>query len=156
MPQYIVKNDTGTFPPGSQPDGFQVLSALENRFFICESPSQPLGDFVIAWPEEQQAKYPYYQHPNGRKLWWDPFDGAVQFGAEIDSKNRRKIIYNEEQLQTQLEIMKWLCFNLWIPDKQRMYQIAENIVNQYIFSVHAILDAEELRTYIRKNLYYNL
>lgn len=158
MPHYIVKNESGTFEPGSQPEGFSAIGggALENRLFICECPVRPNSEFVVDFPDEQRAKHVYYQHPNGRKLWYDPFNGAVKFGEEVDNKNRRAIIYSEEQLQLQLEYMKWLMLNVWIPDKKRIYEIPDDIIQSYIQQVNDLADAETARIYIRKNLHYNL
>lgn len=158
MPYYIVKNESGNFDIAAQPSGFNVLGggALENRFFICECPSTPTFEFVVPFPDEEYAKHVYYQHPNGRKLGFDPFKGTVEFGVEVDNKNRRAIIYSQTQLQIQLSFMKWLALNVWIPDKKRMYGIPDDIVQTYIDSVHALGNSEDARTYIRKNLYYNL
>jgi hypothetical protein len=153
---YIVKNQSGTFENGEQPDNFKVTGSLENRFFICECSTTPVSEFVVEFPKEQCDKHIFYQHPNGRKLWYDPFNGAVQFGVEVDSKNRRAIIYNEQQLLTQLSYMKWLALNVWIPDKVRMYTISEDIVQSHLNQIDAIDDADLMRVYIRKNLYYNL
>lgn len=158
MPYYIVKNDTGNFYASEQPKGFKALGggALENRFFICECPTVPVTCFAVVFPEEELAKHVFYQHPNGRKLPCDPFEGRVKFGDVVDNKNRRAIIYSEEQLAIQLSIIKWLALNVWIPDKKRMYEIPEEIVQSYIDAINKLTDAEDARVYIRKNLYYNL
>lgn len=156
MPQYIVKNQSGTFDVTAEPAGFRVISALENRLFICESPTVPSGEFVVEFPEEQQAQFLYYPFPNGKKLWFDPFVGKVAFGTEIDNKNRRAISYSPEQLSARLAIMKWLMLNVWIPDKARMYGIVDDIVADYIAAAAALTDDNTARTYIDKNLYYNL
>lgn len=154
--KYIVKNESGTFDAADQPDGFVAIAAIENRLFICESPTEPVGDFVVLFPEEQQQQMIYYAYPNGKKLPFDPFNGAVEFGLEVDNKNRREIIYTEEQMNTKLTIMKWLMINVWIPDKARMYSVPEEIVASYIVAVNNLTDAVTARTYIDKNLYYNL
>lgn len=158
MPFFIIKRDDGTFDHSQQPDGFKPVGggALENRLFIVECPTRPNSEFVVDYPDDVYAKHIYYQHPNGRKLWDDPFRGAVQFGVEVDNKNRRAIIYSAEQLQMQLEYMQWLMLNVWIPDKKRMYNIADDIVQSYVDAVNALTNAEDARAYIRKNLYYNL
>lgn len=158
MPFFIVKNESGTFIHSEQPEGFKVVGggAIENRLFIVECPVAPNSEFVVEYPDEQYAKHIFYQHPQGRKLWYDPFGGAVEFGEEVDNKNRRKIIYSDEQLTLQLDYMKWLMLNVWIPDKKRMYGIADDIVQTYIDAVNALTNAEDARTYIRKNLHYNL
>ena len=157
MSQFIVKNESGTFVLGSQPIGFVALSALENRFFICESPITPNGDFVVPFPEEQQTEYLFYPYPNGKKLWFDPFNGSVEFDTVVDNKNRRAIMYTDAQLSIKLSIMKWLMLNVWIPDKARMLNMTTEETAVYIDYVNNNLtDDISARTYINKNLYYNL
>ncbi|BAW19115.1 hypothetical protein [Ralstonia phage RP31] len=158
MAFFIVKNQSGTFDHSQQPDGFEIVGggALENRLFIVVCPTTPNAEFVVDYPDEQYAKHIFYQHPQGRKLWYDPFNGEVAFGTEVDNKNRRAIIYSEDQLTIQLDYMKWLMLNVWIPDKKRMYDIADDIVQTYVDAVNALTTAEDARTYIRKNLHYNL
>jgi hypothetical protein len=156
MKKYIVKSLSGTFAPGTQPEGFHAISAIENRLFICACPEIPHGDFVIEFPEEQQADFLYYHYSNGKRLWFDPFDGKVVFGNDIDNKNRRAIQYDTTQLATQLRIMKWLMLSVWIPDKKRIYSIPDDIVATYHAQVDALTDSATARTYITKNLYYNL
>lgn len=156
MKQYIVKNQSGTFDTTIQPEGFKVIGALENRLFICESSDSPIGEFVVEFLDEQQQQYMFYPYPDGKKLWFDPFECKVAFGNEIDNKNRRAIKYSNEQLDAKLNIMKWLMLNIWIPDKTRMYDIPLDVVNDYINQVIALTDTISARTYINKNLYYNL
>lgn len=154
--KYIVKNESGTFDTSIQPVGFVAIEAIENRFFICESPQTPVGEFVVQFPEEQARNLIFYRYPNGKKLPFDPFNGLVKFGDALDNKNRREIMYTEEQMEYKLSIMKWLMINVWIPDKAEIYSVPEDIVVSYLNAVDGLTDAIKARTYIDKNLYYNL
>lgn len=156
MAQYIIKNTSGTFEPGSQPDGFATIGALENRMFRVECPVIPNSEFVAEFPTHQQAQFLYYPYANGKKLPFDPFNGTVEFGSVVDSKGRREIVYTEAQQAERFAVMQWLMLNVWIPDKTRMYNIVQEIVDSYISQVNALPDADTAQTYLRKNLYYNL
>ena len=156
MPRYIIKSQTGTFAPGTQPEGFKTFTALENRLFMVDCPTPPNSEFVVEFPAELHAAFVLYPYANGKKLPFDPFFGAVQFGNEVDNKNRRAIQYTEEQLSARLTVMKWLMINVWIPDKARMYDTPTEIVGLYIAQVNALTDDVAARTYLQKNLYYNL
>ena len=156
MTIYIVKSQDGNFDMSEQFEGFKVISALENRMFICESPLMPVSEFAIEFPPEEYAKMLFYPFPNGKKLWFDPFDGQVVFGDEVDSKRRRAIQYTDEQLAIRLSIIKWLMLNVWVPDKKRMYDIPDEITDSYIAKINALTDDVAARTYLEKNLYYNL
>lgn len=157
MPYYVVKNQEGTFHAGSQPDGFATAhGAIENRLFICVCPTVPNGEFVVEIPNEQLDNFRFYPYSNGKKLPFDIWNGEVKFGEEVDNKRRRVIMYTDEQLAKRLSIQKWLMLNVWIPDKARMYNIDQNIVDGYIAAVDALQDDEAARIHIIKNLHYNL
>lgn len=156
MTFFVVKCQSGTFDTTKQPTGFKVISAIENRFFICECAEPPLEEFVVEFPQEQMDNFIFYLYPNGKKLWFDPFDGAVEFAGEIDDKNRRAINYNSDQLNAQLSITCWFALNVWLPDKQRMYGIPDDAILLQIDEVMALTDPDAARTYVRKNLFYNL
>lgn len=156
MSIYIVKSQDSNFDMVEQPEGFKVISALENRMFICESPSLPLSEFVIEFPAEEYAKMLFYPFANGKRLWFDPFEGQVTFGEDVDSKRRRAVQYTDEQLAIRLSILKWLMLNIWVPDKKRMYDIPNNMVDEYITKINEFSNDVEARTYLEKNLYYNL
>ncbi len=156
MPQWIVKNITGTFAPGTQPDGFKALLGIQNRFFVCECPVQPNGDFVVEFPTEQQARFVMFQYSNNKKLPFDPFNGAVEFDAEVDAKGRRKIKYSSDQLAARLQIFKWFMLNVWIPDQQRMLGTPQEVSDRYVAQVNALTTDEEAQIYLQSTLYYNL
>jgi len=158
MTKWIVKHSTGNFDFSEQPADFKVepAGALENHFFICDCSSMPTGDYVIEFPVEQQDNFKYFPFDDGKKLWFDPFDGAVQFGEEVDHKNRRAIIYNAEQHAKRLAFMQWMLLNVWLPDKQRMFDIPQDTVALYVNQINALDDSTVARTYIKKNFYYDL
>jgi hypothetical protein len=156
MPHYLVKCPSGTFHADEQPEGFKALGAMENRFFMCECPTPPNGDFVVEMPDEQAQNQILYLFKNGKPLLWDPFSGAVQFSDERDAKGRKTIIYSQAQLDAQLAFMKWIALNVWIPDKQRIYGMSDEVINEQIAKVNALTDPELARVFIVKNLYYDL
>lgn len=154
--KYIVKNESGTFDMNTQPEGFRAIIALENRLFVCDSPTVPVSDFVVEFPDDRYAQFLYYSLPDGKKILADIFGGLVKFGDEVDSKGRRIIVYTQEQKDTRLDIIKWIILNVFIPDKARMYSISDDIVASYIASVNALETDALAVTYVQKNLYYNL
>ena len=156
MPHYFVKCVSGTFLREEQPEGFKAGLAIENRIFMCESPTPPNSEFVVELPEEMREKFVYYAWPDGKRLPFDPFNGKVKFSEDQDAKLRRAIQYTPEQLADKLDIMKWLMINVWIPDKKRMYGVPDDLVSFYIEQVNSLVDTVEARTYIEKNLFYNL
>lgn len=157
MPYYVVKNVSGTFAPGSQPDGFATAhGAIENRLFICSCPTTPNGEFVVEIPAEQLDNFRFYPYPNGKKLPFDIWNGEVQFDQVVDNKRRSAIMYTADQLAKRLSIQKWLMLNVWIPDKTRMYNIEQNIVDNYVATVDNLQDDTTASVYIIKNLHYNL
>jgi hypothetical protein len=156
MPYYFVKCPSGTFNSDEQPEGFVALQAMENWFFLCQSPSMPNGDFVVQLPDEMVDAQRYYLFPNGKNLLWDPFEGDVEFTAEKDAKGRRKIIYTQAQLDAQLAFMRWMALNVWIPDKKRIYNMSDDVIDEQIAKANEPTDPETMRKFIAKNLYYNL
>jgi hypothetical protein len=59
-------------------------------------------------------------------------------------------------LQARLKVFKWLMLNVWIPDKARMYNSPQEVVDLYIEQVAAITDEVAAQTYLKKHLHYNL
>lgn len=156
MTLFVVKCQSGTFDPNKQPAGFKVISAIENRFFICECEEPPLEEAVVEFPQEQMDNFLFYLYPNGKKLWFDPFNGVVEFVDVGDNKGRKAINYSDAQLNAQLSITCWFALNVWLPDKQRMYSIPDDAILLQIDEVMALTDPDAARTYVKKNLYYNL
>lgn len=154
---YLCKNTSGTFVPAEQPAGFAVLSALENRFFLCESPSEPTSEFTVTAPDWLPAAMPFYQYPNGKKLWFDPFNGTVQFSEGVDTKSRRTVQYSQEQLDLRLSVFKWLMLNVWIPDKERLDLLDGRVPdNTLTLQASALLSDVDAEQFLKSNLYYDL
>jgi hypothetical protein len=154
MALWIVKHKTGNFE--NQPDGFKVITALENSFWRCECPSRPISEFVVEFPPEQEAQYLYYKWPSGKKLLADPFGGNVEASEGTDSKKRRTYTYNQTQLDMRLALIKWLAINVWIPDRQRMQSLDANTVQQYNNNINSFNNDVDAKDYIVNNLYYDL
>lgn len=153
MPQWIVKNKLGQFD--GQPDGFNAIHALENRFFVCECPSQPAGDFVIPCPEQYQGRDEIYLFGNGKRT-LGLLDSSVQLSEEVDNKNRRAIMYTEEQVLFRLGMIKWIALNVFIPDKQRMQGLTGSDVEVLVQAVESFTSDKLLKDYVTENLYYDL
>lgn len=154
MPYYFAKHKTGNFE--NQPDGFMVINAIENSFWRCWSPIVPNADFIIEIPEQQEEWYRYYIWANGKKLLADAFNGSVKFSDWVDEKGRRAIEYTQEQMSMRLNIIKWIAINVWIPDKQRLKNLSQDIVEQYIRDINAFDNDVLAKEYVVNNLYYDL
>ena len=153
MAQWIVKNKLGQFD--GQPDGFNAIHALENRFFVCECPSEPTGDFVIPCPEQYHGRDEIYLFSNGKRT-LGLLDSSIQLSEEVDSKNRRAIMYTEEQVLFRLDMIKWIALNVFIPDKQRMQGLAGADVEVLVQAVESFTSDKLLKNYVAENLYYDL
>lgn len=157
MKKWFVKKWNGTFEEGSQPQGFSAITSIENRLFLCECPTKPDGVFVVEFPEEAQPpQWEYYTYENGKKLWYDPWNGSVPFEEEVDYKNRRRVMYTSEQLAIRINLIKWIAINCWIPDRARIYNISLEGMNQQISEVLEINDESAITAYVKENLYYDL
>jgi hypothetical protein len=154
MAYWIVKDKMGNFE--NQPDGFKVITAIENSFWRCECPSEPIALFVVEFPAEQEEQYWYYIWPSGKKLLADPFEGRVHVSEEKDSKGRRTYTYTQEQMDMRLALIKWLVINVWAPDKQRLENLDNATVQQYIDDINAFNNDVEAKEYVVNNLYYDL
>jgi hypothetical protein len=150
MAQWIVKNRLANFD--SQPAGFNAVSALENRFFVCECPTQPTGDFVVAFPEQYYGCDELYLFDNGKRT-LGIADTRIQLSEELDYKRRRAIMYTAEQLALRLDMIKWIALNVFVPDKQRMLGADTASTVQ---EIEAFTDDKLLRRYVAENLYYDL
>jgi hypothetical protein len=150
MAQWILKNRSGQFD--DQPEGFNPISALENRFFICECPTQPTGDFVVACPEQYQGCDELYLFDNGKRT-LGIADTRIQLSEELDYKYRRAIMYTSEQLALRLDMIKWIALNVFVPDKQRMLGADSAAIVQ---DIEAFTSDKMLRRYVADNLYYDL
>lgn len=153
MTQWIVKNKFAQFD--DQPEGFSTISALENRFFICECPTQPLGDFVLACPEQYQGCAEIYLFGNGKRT-LGILDVRIQLSEEVDNKNRRAIMYTEEQILFRLGMIKWIALNVFIPDKQRMQGLSNTDIEVFVQAIESFTSDKLLKDYVAENLYYDL
>lgn len=151
---WIVKDKLGNFE--NQPAGFKVITAIENSFWRCVCPIKPLAPFVVEFPAKQEEQYWYYIWQSGKKLLADPFGGRVQASVEKDSKGRRTYTYTQEQMDMRLDLIKWLALNVWIPDKQRLQNLDESVVQKYIDDINAFNNDVEAKEYVVNNLYYDL
>ena len=156
MTYYIAQAQSCDFNPKEQPEGFRLISAIENRCFICESPTQPNSPFVVEFPDRLFGNMQYFNFPNGKKLWFDPFNGAVKFGDEVDSKNRRKIEYSPEQIGIRLELYQWFMTNVWIPDMVRLFSTPEEVKQRLLKEVSELTTDDDAVLYLKMNLHYNL
>jgi hypothetical protein len=155
MPTYWVKNSTGTFDHSIQPEGFGAFASRENKFFLTESPTPPVGEFVVEFPQELFDDYPMADWPDGKKPVGDPFNGKVAYGAEVDKRGRRVIIYTQEQLAQRLEIWRWIAVNLFVPDKERLSGNTE-ATTKHLADIALISTDTDMRQYIIDNLYYDI
>lgn len=156
MALYIVKNTSGTFAPGTQPDGFKAILGIENRLFITECPTIPNGEFVVEFPQEIFDQLPYYHYASNKKLPFDPFNGNVAFEDVIDKKGRQRILYNEAQFATRLSILKWMMLNVYLPDKARMQSMTQVEIDAAIAEINALPDDITAKSYLITNLYHDL
>jgi len=156
MAFYIIKNRTGTFVPGTQPDGFKAILGIENRLFIAECSSAPTGEFVVIFPPEQYALLVFYHYAGNKKLPFDPFNGEVQFDDVIDKKGRRRIMYTDAQLADRLDMFKWMMLNVYLPDKARITQMTQADVDRVTVEINALPDDTAAQQYLITNLYYDL
>lgn len=156
MPIFIVKSQSGNFDSTVKPEGFRGISALENRFFICESPTKPEGKFVVEFPDEEYAKINHYLFKNGKKVWLDVFDGKVNLSEDVDRKNRRVIQYTEDQMKVRLSIIVWIMLNVFLPDKARLMNLSEVEIQKYKNDIISLSDGELARQYLETNFYYDL
>lgn len=153
MSQWIVKNKLGQFD--GQPDGFNAVHALENRFFVCECPSEPVGDFVIACPDQYRGRGEMYLFGNGKKT-LGLIDSSIKLSEQVDNKNRRVIMYTEEQVLFRLGMIRWIALNVFIPDRQRMQGLSSNDVEALVQAVESFTSDKLLKDYVAENLYYDL
>lgn len=151
--EWVVKNHWGQFE--GQPEGFRVQYAIENRFFICECPTRPIGDFVVAYPDAYSGYLELYQFQNGKRT-LGLMDSRIQLSDTFDNKARRSIIYTYEQIALRHEIIKWIALNVFLPDKQRMMNISSTEVDRITQEIDNITDDRLLKDYVKENLYYNL
>lgn len=151
--EWVVKNHWGQFD--GQPEGFEICYAIENRFFICECPTRPNGDFVVAYPEAYKGYSELYQFQNGKRT-LGLTDTRIQLSDTFDNKARRSIIYTDEQIALRHEIIKWIALNVFLPDKQRMMNIDSGEVDRITQEIETITDDRLLKDYVKENLYYNL
>ena len=155
MPLYWVKNSTGTFDHSIQPDGFTAITSRENKFFLTESPTPPVGEFVVEFPADLYENYPMAQWPNGKKPVGDPFNGKVAFGDEVDARGRRVILYTPEQLIQRREVWQWIAVNLFVPDKERLTGDTA-ATTTHLAEISNISTDIDMRQYIIDNLYYDI
>jgi hypothetical protein len=156
MAYYIVKNRTGTFEPGTQPDGFVAILGIENRLFIVECPVMPISEFVTPLPDVIYQQRAFYHYAGNKKMPFDPFNGAVAFEDVIDKKGRRRIMYTDAQLALRLDMFKWMMLNVYLPDKARMQSMSQVDVDTAIAEINALPDDITAQTYLTTNLYYDL
>jgi hypothetical protein len=156
MAYYIVKNRTGTFEPGTQPDGFAAVLGMENRLFIVECPVVPNGEFVAVFPDTMYQQRAFYLYGSNKKMPFDPFNGEVIFEDVVDKKNRRRIMYTDAQLALRLDMFKWMMLNVYLPDKARMQSMSQTDVDTAIAEINALPDDIAAQTYLTTNLYYDL
>jgi len=156
MASYLVKNVSGTFDHSKQPASFMAVTSIENRFFICECEEEPIGDFVVFMPDDVRSNHRFHLFKNGKKLWFDPFNGEVKFGDEVDAKRRRAIQYSEEQLQIRVGFFKWMVENVWLPDMIRLFPEREEAGKKALAELLLINDDEEARLFVASNFYYDL
>lgn len=154
---WVVNTENYEFNYKEQPADFEIIAGIENKFYIVRAlDGKPKGDYVVEFPLDLVKWIPYYQYANGKKLPFDPFNGEVSFGETVDLKNRREIIFTDEQLNMQLTLIKWLMLNVWVPDRQQRLGVSDAAVSLQLNEIDSLTDSEAARTYIRKNLYYNL
>lgn len=156
MATWIVKNTQGAFDFSEQPEGFRTVMGIENRFFICECPTQPVGEIVLEFPIVYPDWHIIYIYTNGKRVLNGTFDGPIELSEDLDRKNRRAIIYTSEQLSLRLQVIQWLALNVWIPDKQRMLQLEPSEVAALQAGIQACVSDVEAKQYVTDNLYYNL
>ena len=140
----------------NQPEGFKVITAIENSFWRCYCPERPNAPFVVEFPAEQEEQYWYYIWPSGKKLLADPFNGRVQASEEKDSKGRRIYTYTQEQSDKRLALIRWLVINVWVPDKQRLNNLDNETVKKYIDDINTFNNDVAAKEYVVNNLYYDL
>jgi hypothetical protein len=150
MTQWIVKDKLGQFI--GQPDGFVSITAIENRFFVCDCPTAPTGDFVVEFPEIYRGCNELYLFDNGKRT-LGIADENIQLSEEVDYKNRRAIMYTTEQLALRLDMIKWIALNVFVPDKQRMLGADTTTTVQ---DIEGFTDDKLLKRYVAENLYYDL
>jgi len=156
MKQWILKNSSGIFDHDvSQPDGFLTIDCIENSFFIAECPVEPNGDFVVEFPTEYHNNLEYHIFPNGKKV-LGLTNKEINLSKDVDSKRRRAIMYTEDQMNFRISLIKWLALNVWIPDKKRMKNLDDSVVQQMILDITGLNDDMLLKKYISDNLYYDL
>ena len=153
MAQWIVKSRLGQFD--GQPNGFVAVSALENRFFVCECPTQPLGDFVVAYPEQYRGCEEMYLFGNGKRT-LGLLDDRIKLSEEVVSTNRRAIMYTDEQVLFRLGLIKWIAINVFIPDRQRLQGLSSADVEVLVQAVESFTSDKLLKDYVTENLYYDL
>ena len=159
MAQWLIKHQNGNFDFDQQPAGFKVVVSFENKFWLCDCAEMPNGEVVIEFNKYQDIKpnwFLYYGLPNGKKTIVDVFAGNVKLSEILDNRNRRAIMYSDEQLSMRLDIMKWLSLNVWIPDKQRVLGLDDAAVETLRSEVEALSDDISAKAYIQSNLYYDL
>jgi hypothetical protein len=156
MAQWILKNSSGIFDHGlTQPTDFQLIDAIENSFFVARCPTQPNGDFVVEFPEQFHDCLEFFWFPNGKKT-LGLTNKTIALSTDVDSKNRRAIMYTADQMDFRISLIKWIALNVWIPDKKRMQNLDDSTVQQLILGIEGLDDDRLLKQYITDNLYYDL
>ena len=156
MTTWIVKNTAGAFDFTTQPEGFKTVMGIENRFFICECPTEPLGEIAVEFPIDHPEWYLIYTFTNGKRVLNGTFGGLIELSEDLDRKFRRAIIYTSEQLSLRLQVIQWLALNVWIPDKQRMLQLEASEVALLQAGIQACISDVEAKQFVVDNLYYDL
>lgn len=151
--EWVVKNQQGQFE--DQPEGFWCDYAIENRFFVCQCPTRPHGDFVVEFPEKYQGYSELYQFHNGKRT-LGIVDTRIKLSSEADAKGRKTIEYTPEQIALRHELIKWIAANVFLPDKLRMKNLGDDHRDKILSEIEAITDDRDLKDYVKENLYYNL
>ena len=150
----LIKNPGLTFHAHEWPEGLLAIRAVENKFFVCDHPTQLDG--AIPLPDELWEDFIFYDFKNGKKLWYDPFQGKVQFSADVDAKNRRETLYSPEQLSRRVEICKWLMLNVWLPEMSVVKRLSREAVHAIYEQVCALQGEEETFAFRNATFYYDL
>jgi hypothetical protein len=156
MAQWLLKNSSGIFDHSRpQPDDFKLIDAIENSFFVAECSVQPNGDFVVEFPQQFWGCLEFFWFQNGKKT-LGLTNQSIALSTEVDSKNRRAIMYTNEQMDFRIIMIKWIALNVYIPDRARMQGLNETVVHQLTLDIEGMNDDRLLKQYIKDNLYYDL
>ena len=155
MPLYWIKNSDSEFDHATQPEGFCPLTSRENKFFLVESPTIPVGEFIVEFPPELYENYALLSWKNNKKVYGDPFNGKVAYSDVIDARNRRAIRYTQEQLDQRRDIWKWIAVNLFVPDRERITGDSAT-TTKCLTEIDLISTDTDMCQYIVDNLYYDI